>query len=128
VGEYDRDADLAESLQIGAYGIWPTEAAPVIRRREHGVELGTAALEISVSAAEGSADHQFAVRGPAIPERALPRPGVALLEFTGTKSPKSKWKFTNTGEDWFCLAGLWRPMPAPPDLWPPRTPPRFTPA
>ena len=23
----------------------------------------------------------------------------------------SKWKFTRAGEDWFCFAGLWRPMP-----------------
>ena len=27
------------------------------------------------------------------------------------KSPKQKWKFTKAGEDWFCFAGLWRPMP-----------------
>jgi hypothetical protein len=27
------------------------------------------------------------------------------------KSPKSKWKFTKAGEEWSCLAGLWRPMP-----------------
>ena len=32
-------------------------------------------------------------------------------KFTGAKPPKSKWKFTKTGEDWFCFAGLWRPMP-----------------
>ena len=30
---------------------------------------------------------------------------------TRTRSPKSKWKFTKAGEDWFCFAGLWRPMP-----------------
>jgi hypothetical protein len=34
-----------------------------------------------------------------------------LFEFTGKKTPKSKWKFTKTGEEWFCFAGLWRPMP-----------------
>jgi putative SOS response-associated peptidase YedK len=32
-----------------------------------------------------------------------------FFEFTGTKSPKTKWKFTKAGEDWFCFAGLWRP-------------------
>ena len=41
----------------------------------------------------------------------MPDPGIALLEFTGTKSPKEKWKFTKADEDWFCFAGLWRPMP-----------------
>ena len=38
-------------------------------------------------------------------------PGLAFLRGTGTKSPKQKWKFTKAGEDWFCFAGLWRPMP-----------------
>ena len=38
-------------------------------------------------------------------------PASHFFDFTGTKPPKSKWKFTKTGEDWFCFAGLWRPMP-----------------
>ena len=37
-------------------------------------------------------------------------PASFFYEFTGTKSPKSKWKFTKVGEPWFCFAGLWRPM------------------
>ncbi len=36
-------------------------------------------------------------------------PASHFFEFTGAKSPKSKWKFTKAGEDWFCFAGLWRP-------------------
>jgi putative SOS response-associated peptidase YedK len=62
--------------------IWPTETAPVLRRREHGVEL--------VQLRWGFP--------PARPKGA-------------SESPKSKWKFTHAGEDWFCFAGLWRPMP-----------------
>jgi putative SOS response-associated peptidase YedK len=38
-------------------------------------------------------------------------PASHFFEFTGRKSPKTKLKFTKTGEDWFCFAGLWRPMP-----------------
>jgi putative SOS response-associated peptidase YedK len=38
-------------------------------------------------------------------------PASHFFEFTGTKSPKTKWKFTKAGEDWFCFAGLWRLMP-----------------
>jgi putative SOS response-associated peptidase YedK len=68
-------------------------------------------LGFPAGSAEGSADHQFPLRGASLSERALPHSGVALFEFTGTKSPKSKWKFTKPGEDWFCFAGLWRPMP-----------------
>jgi putative SOS response-associated peptidase YedK len=37
-------------------------------------------------------------------------PASFFYEFTGSKSPKSKWKFTRIGEPWFCFAGLWRPM------------------
>jgi putative SOS response-associated peptidase YedK len=38
-------------------------------------------------------------------------PASHFFEFTGKKSPKTKWKFTKVGEDWFCFAGLWRPTP-----------------
>ena len=38
-------------------------------------------------------------------------PASHFFEFTGRKAPKSKWKFTKVGEEWFCFAGLWRPMP-----------------
>jgi putative SOS response-associated peptidase YedK len=33
-----------------------------------------------------------------------------VLEITGAKSPKSKWRFAKVGEPWFCFAGLWRPI------------------
>jgi putative SOS response-associated peptidase YedK len=39
-------------------------------------------------------------------------PASHFFEFTGKKSPKTKWKFTKAGEGWFCFAGLWRPMQA----------------
>jgi hypothetical protein len=38
-------------------------------------------------------------------------PASHFFEFTGTRSPKSKWKFSKVGEEWFCFAGLWRPTP-----------------
>ena len=33
-----------------------------------------------------------------------------FYEFTGKRSPKDKWRFTKADEDWFCIAGLWRPV------------------
>jgi putative SOS response-associated peptidase YedK len=33
-----------------------------------------------------------------------------FYEFTGKKYPKTKWRFTKPGEEWFCIAGLWRPV------------------
>ena len=39
-------------------------------------------------------------------------PASHFFEFTGAKAPKSKWRFTKVGEQWFCFAGLWRPAGA----------------
>lgn len=50
-------------------------------------------------------------RGATLPKRALLNPGLPFLRASGTKPPKSKWEFTKAGEDWFCFAGLWRPLP-----------------
>jgi putative SOS response-associated peptidase YedK len=38
-------------------------------------------------------------------------PAAHFFEFTGKTTSKSKWKFTKAGEEWFCFAALWRPMP-----------------
>jgi putative SOS response-associated peptidase YedK len=35
-------------------------------------------------------------------------PATAFYEFTGSRSPKTRWRFTEAGQPWFCLAGLWR--------------------
>ena len=35
-------------------------------------------------------------------------PATAFYEFTGNASPKTRWRFTEAGQPWFCLAGLWR--------------------
>jgi putative SOS response-associated peptidase YedK len=62
----------------------------------------------------------FRSEGRRFPKGRCLIPASHFFEFTGTKSPKSKWKFTKVGEDWFCFAGLWRPMPdgAGPDVAP----------
>ena len=77
-----------------------------------GPKLGTARIAIGLSAspAQGCAGHQFPFRGATVPGRSLSGTGITFFEFTGTKSPKTKWKFTKVGEDWFCFAGLWGPM------------------
>ena len=53
----------------------------------------------------------FRSEGRRFPKGRCLIPASHFFEFTGAKPPKSKWKFTKTGEDWFCFAGLWRPMP-----------------
>src|SRR5262249_23507705 len=40
-------------------------------------------------------------------------PASFFFEYTGAKSPKTRWRFTKIGEDWFCFAGLWRRIDTP---------------
>jgi putative SOS response-associated peptidase YedK len=35
-------------------------------------------------------------------------PATAFYEYTGNTTPKTRWRFTETAQPWFCLAGLWR--------------------
>ena len=67
-------------------------------------------MGLSASPAQGCAGNQFPFRGATVPVGRCLVPASHFFEFTGTKSPKTKWKFTKAGEDWFCFAGLWRPM------------------
>jgi putative SOS response-associated peptidase YedK len=69
-------------------------------------------MGFSARPAQGCACYQFPFRGGTVLGRSVSGPGITFFEFTGTKSPKTKWKFTKVGEDWFCFAGLWRPMTA----------------
>ena len=39
-------------------------------------------------------------------------PALHFFEFTGTRWPKTKWKFTKGDEDWFWFARLWPPTAA----------------
>jgi putative SOS response-associated peptidase YedK len=34
-------------------------------------------------------------------------PVSAFYEWTGDKTPKTKWQFTLPGAEWFCFAGIW---------------------
>ena len=72
--------------------IWPTELAPVIRRRRMASSWCNS-LGLPAGPPESNR-HQLPLRRTTVPERPLPDPGLALFEFTGKKSPKSKWKFT----------------------------------
>jgi hypothetical protein len=38
--------------------------------------------------------------------------GITFFRIHRREVAKAKWKFTKAGEDWFCFAGLWRPMAA----------------
>ncbi len=89
--------------------IWPTEIAPVFRRVEGGVELAQMrwGFEPTNPKARLVINFRSDGRSFAKSQRCLV-PASHFYEFKGTKPPKSKYKFTLSGEPWFCFAGLWR--------------------
>ena len=90
--------------------IWPTEIAPVIRRAGDCAELVQLRWGFEPGRPKAAPVINFRSDGRRFADsRRCLVPASHFFEFTGTKSPKSKWKFTKTGEDWFCFAGLWRP-------------------
>lgn len=89
--------------------IWPTETAPVIRRHGDGVELAQLRWGFAPGRPKAGPVINFRSEGRRFPNGRCLVPASHFFEFTGTKAPKAKWKFTKTGEEWFCFAGLWRP-------------------
>jgi putative SOS response-associated peptidase YedK len=91
--------------------IWPTETAPVIRRVEDDIEFTQLRWGFPPARPKGAPIINFRGEGRRFPKGRCLVPASHFFEFTGAKSPKSKWKLTKAGEEWFCFAGLWRPMP-----------------
>ncbi len=91
--------------------IWPTETAPVVRRRgEVGAELALLRWGFPPGRPKAPPVINFRSEGRRfVDSRRCLVPASHFFEFTGTRSPKSKWRFTTMGEPWFCFAGLWRP-------------------
>jgi putative SOS response-associated peptidase YedK len=89
--------------------IWPTEVAPIIRRHGAGVELAQLRWGFPPGRAKSPPIINFRSEGRRFASGRCLVPASHFFEFTGAKSPKSKWRFTKVGDDWFCFAGLWRP-------------------
>jgi putative SOS response-associated peptidase YedK len=91
--------------------IWPTDTAPVIRQADDGAEFAQLRWGFPPARPKGAPVINFRSEARRFPKGRCLVPASHFFEFTGSRSPKSKWKFTTVGEDWFCFAGLWRPMP-----------------
>jgi putative SOS response-associated peptidase YedK len=101
--------------------IRPTDPAPVIRATEGGVELVEMRWGLLPRpGGRGGPVTNFRSEGRRFQDGRCLVPAEAFYEFTGTRSPKTKWAFTVAGEPWFCIAGIWRPAPEAGE------PPRFT--
>jgi putative SOS response-associated peptidase YedK len=89
--------------------IWPTDVAPVVRRAEGGVELARMRWGFPPGRPKAGPVINFRSEGRRFDRGRCLVPASWFYEFRGAKAPKEKWKFTKTGEEWFCFAGLWRP-------------------
>jgi putative SOS response-associated peptidase YedK len=88
--------------------IWPTEAAPVIRRVDSGVEIASQRWGFDPGRPKAPPVINFRSEGRRFARGRCLVPASHFFEFTGAKAPKSKWRFTLAGAEWFCFAGLWR--------------------
>ena len=89
--------------------IWPTETAPVLRLGGSGIELAQLRWGFAPGRPKAGPVINFRSEGRRFSQGRCLVPASHFYEFTGAKSPKSKWRFTKAGADWFCFAGLWRP-------------------
>ncbi len=91
--------------------IWPTETAPVMCQTADGAAFAQLRWGFPPSKPKGPPIINFRSEGRRFAKGRALVPASHFFEFTGTRSPKSKWRFTIPGEAWFCFAGLWRPLP-----------------
>jgi hypothetical protein len=73
---------------------------------EHGVELVQLRWGFPPARPKGAPVINFRSEGRRFPKGRCLIPASHFFEFTGTKPPKSKWKFKKEGEDWFCFCRL----------------------
>jgi putative SOS response-associated peptidase YedK len=88
--------------------IRPTDLAPVIRPRDEGVELVRLKWGFRPGAPKRPPIINFRSEGRRFGQGRCLVPASAFFEFTGEKYPKTRWRFTDPAQAWFCFAGLWR--------------------
>jgi putative SOS response-associated peptidase YedK len=90
--------------------IWPTDVAPIIRAAEDGAELVQLRWGFPPGRPKGPPVINMRSDGRRFQHGRCLVPASHFYEFTGKRSPKDKWRFTKVGEEWFCIAGIWRPV------------------
>lgn len=114
----DRIADEFSQLNIPVHwaggapnleprdSIRPTDPAPILVGSPQGAELKQ--LRWGFAQPKGGPLINFRSDGRRFPNGRCLIPADGFYEFTGDKAPKSKWLFTATDNELFCIAGFVR--------------------
>lgn len=86
--------------------IWPTDKAVVISPAAGGVALAQVPWGLAPGRAGARAVINMRSEGRRFASGRCLVPASHYYEFTGRSSPKTRWRFTRVGEDWFCFAGV----------------------
>ncbi len=78
----------------------------MIRATEGGTALLQQSWGLAPSRPGGRAVINMRTEGRAFARAAAWQPATYHYEFTGTRSPKTRWRFTRAGQGWFWFAGL----------------------
>ncbi|MES2033233.1 MAG: SOS response-associated peptidase [Pseudomonadota bacterium] len=99
-------ADLSAPNLAPSDDIRPTDLAPVVLQRPDGVALTRLKWGLVPQQPKRPPVINFRSEGRAFERGRCLIPASSFFEFTGTKTPMTRWRFTRTDGDWFCIAGL----------------------
>lgn len=98
----ERDLPQADDIRI-------RDIAPVIRAAGNGIELAPMRWGFPPGRPKASPVFNFRSEGRSFKDsRRCLIPASAFFEFSGTRSPKAKHRFTLVGVPFLCVAGIWR--------------------
>ena len=86
----------------------PTDPAPIVRRAGEDVELTRMRWGFPPPRPRAGPVINFRSEGRAFASGRCLIPANHFFEFTGARYPKTRWRFTMPGEEFFCIAGLCR--------------------
>lgn len=86
--------------------IRPTDLAPVVIQTNGGATLTRLKWGLIPRQPKRPPVINFRAEGRAFERGRCLIPASSFFEFTGAKTPKTRWRFTRTDGDWFCIAGF----------------------
>lgn len=99
----ERAPNLMELPQVR-----PNDEAPILRQHGAGAELLPMRWGFRGKADKAPLVINMRSEGRAFEQGRCLVPVSSFVEYTGSKYPKTRWRFRMPDVSWFCFAGLWR--------------------